>query len=639
MKRNNRMKKNALYAQTVAVASALLLITPLVALTGCGGGSKGSNGSPVSRATGSLTFQVKWPEQTRVVPVASQSIVLSFTRTAPGPTNGPAPRYVITAPADTATGDARITKLVVNNLELGTYSINATSFPSTDGTGTAQATTTVTKDIVQGNKNDLILTMDVTVRTLEVNPATGADLPIGSTRQLNPVAKDASGAVVLIGTANVKVIKWESLNPDVASVDQNGLVTTLSVGQATIRATYQEPTGQTVGIVGQATINTVDIGPLEGFWSKFHGDVRNTGQALTGNPTAGGLQWKFNASDKVVFSGPVVGKDGTVYVGSYDKNLYAINPDGSLRWMFATGDAIDATPIVDKNGVVYVGSYDGKMYALRGDSGQKIWEFQTDGEIGWSATLDKNGVLYFGSSGAGKTLYAVNSLDGTLKWKLEAGGPIQTSPALFASNSADTPSRLYFGCQDKKVYAIDLPAPTAGPGTVAWTFATGGEIYNSSPAVDSAGNIYIGSFDGMIYGLTPAGAPKAGWPRDLGSKIYASPAIKGNDSVVYVATYDDIADTNNKLVALDPATGTTIWEFTAPANGVTSSPAIGVDGVIYFGSYDGNIYAVNPNGSAKWSYQATEAGTPTNTIDSSPGIGPNGTVYVGTVSNSVLALQ
>jgi outer membrane protein assembly factor BamB len=33
-----------------------------------------------------------------------------------------------------------------------------------------------------------------------------------------------------------------------------------------------------------------------------------------------------------VYSSPAVGSDGTVYVGSQDYYLYAINPGGTLKW-------------------------------------------------------------------------------------------------------------------------------------------------------------------------------------------------------------------------------------------------------------------------------------------------------------------
>ena len=56
---------------------------------------------------------------------------------------------------------------------------------------------------------------------------------------------------------------------------------------------------------------------------------------------------------------------------------------------------------------------------------------------------------------------------------------------------------------------------------------------------------------------------------------------------------------------------------------IETSPAIGADGTIYFGSGDGNFYAIKPDGSLKW---ILNMGAFTVT---SPAIGADGTIYVG----------
>jgi len=52
--------------------------------------------------------------------------------------------------------------------------------------------------------------------------------------------------------------------------------------------------------------------------------------------------------------------------GSGDGNVYALAAsDGSQRWQVQTGDAVLSTPAV-VNGTVYVGSFDNNIYALSG---------------------------------------------------------------------------------------------------------------------------------------------------------------------------------------------------------------------------------------------------------------------------------
>ena len=52
-------------------------------------------------------------------------------------------------------------------------------------------------------------------------------------------------------------------------------------------------------------------------------------------------------------------------VGSQDDRLYAIEPDGKLRWSVELGGDVDISPILTGDGTIYVGSDDGTLYALR----------------------------------------------------------------------------------------------------------------------------------------------------------------------------------------------------------------------------------------------------------------------------------
>jgi outer membrane protein assembly factor BamB len=65
-------------------------------------------------------------------------------------------------------------------------------------------------------------------------------------------------------------------------------------------------------------------------------------------------------------SSPAVGADGTVYIGSQDNHLYAVDGTGTQKWKFETGDHIDSSPAVGADGTVYIGSYDNYLYAIDG---------------------------------------------------------------------------------------------------------------------------------------------------------------------------------------------------------------------------------------------------------------------------------
>jgi eukaryotic-like serine/threonine-protein kinase len=57
---------------------------------------------------------------------------------------------------------------------------------------------------------------------------------------------------------------------------------------------------------------------------------------------------------------------GTVYAGSDDGKVYALNAgDGTVTWDFTTGGAVQSG-IAVASGTVYAGSADHKVYALHG---------------------------------------------------------------------------------------------------------------------------------------------------------------------------------------------------------------------------------------------------------------------------------
>ena len=83
----------------------------------------------------------------------------------------------------------------------------------------------------------------------------------------------------------------------------------------------------------------------------------------------------------------------------------ASKPDAVL-WEFRTGGAVMSSPVIGANGTVYVGSNDNKVYALAGKTGIKKWEFETEGDVR-SPVIGADGVVYVGSDDG--TIYALKT--------------------------------------------------------------------------------------------------------------------------------------------------------------------------------------------------------------------------------------
>jgi outer membrane protein assembly factor BamB len=125
-----------------------------------------------------------------------------------------------------------------------------------------------------------------------------------------------------------------------------------------------------------------------------------------------------------------------------------------------------------------------------------------------------------------------------------------------------------------------------------------------------------------ILSLPPTQLP-AGWTQLCSDYGNAAPAV-ATDGTLYVGNADG-------LRSVVGASGELNWLF--PTANVSSSPAIGGDGTVFFGCSDGTFYAVNPDGSAKFS---VSLGAP---VSASPAIAGDGTVIVTSDDGTVWGIR
>lgn len=96
-----------------------------------------------------------------------------------------------------------------------------------------------------------------------------------------------------------------------------------------------------------------------------------------------------------MLSSPALGRDGTIYLGSLDGKLYAVDAvTGDKKWSFPTeGYFVLGSPAVDGAGRIYFGDSDGTLYALT-PSGRELWRFHTGASIVSAPVITENGTLY-----------------------------------------------------------------------------------------------------------------------------------------------------------------------------------------------------------------------------------------------------
>ena len=275
----------------------------------------------------------------------------------------------------------------------------------------------------------------------------------------------------------------------------------------------------------------------------------------------------------VYLSSPAVA-DGMVFFGSGDGYVYALDAaTGTLRWKQRTGDVVHASPAV-ADGAVIVGSWDGKLYAFDAKSGAERWRFQ------------------------GGVDAMMHNQQG------------------FQSSAAVAGGVVYVGCRDAHLYAID-----ARTGLEKWNIDTEGSWVVGSPAV-AGGKVIFATSDSSLLHIVDATTGKSIATQPAKAYMFSSPTVAGSTVLIGVL--------NGTLQARDLASGDELWTFrteAAKANrgwvltaderlnsrwlfasswresmavGFERQSSVGsffstpllVDGVVYVGSADGRLYAL-----------------------------------------------
>ena len=234
------------------------------------------------------------------------------------------------------------------------------------------------------------------------------------------------------------------------------------------------------------------------------------------------------------------------------------------------------------------------------------WKYSTNYYIISSPAVDSSGNIYFGSQD--KHVYALNSA-GELIWKKRLRSKINSSPTIFKN-------KLYIGSQDTNLYVLNLL-----DGKILNKYKTGDSIH-SSVAIDQFGNIYFGSYDNFFYALNPNMTLK--WKYKTNGIINSNPAIDSLGNIY-------IGSTDGNLYAFNESSNKPLWIFSTQDK-IAASPSIGKDNIIYIGSFDDNLYAINPDGTEKWRFKTD------NDITSSVAITENNFIIFGSLDKKLYAI-
>lgn len=356
-----------------------------------------------------------------------------------------------------------------------------------------------------------------------------------------------------------------------------------------------------------------NVAPASTPWPMFGHDAQHTHRSPYVGAQTNGMKWAYTIGSAVSTS-PVIGADGTIYVSS-GTYLYAIKPDGQLKWKTRWTNNTMTPPAIGSDGSIYVGQ-DGSIIAWQPADGIAKCSYGTGSYFFSEAspTIGSDGTIYVGTSAG-----YVDAMDSNCsgKWQFPpylGEWYVRSSPAVAQDGSLYAgPS---FGQWFKSVnYA----------GIQSWLFTMDNGL-QSSPAIGNDGRIYAVSLNGTLYSVRPDGIKS--WsvkPTVLGGCSESSPAVAA-DGTIYAC------NEGKTLTAFD-TNGTKKWSFNQGTFVLySSSPSIGADGTIYVGSEDFSVYAIAADGTKKWSFATSGA------VRSSPAIGSDGTIYIGSDDGKLYAI-
>lgn len=237
---------------------------------------------------------------------------------------------------------------------------------------------------------------------------------------------------------------------------------------------------------------------------------------------------------------------------------------------------------------------------------EPLWVFKCEDEIRSSPAVYKN-IVYVGTHDY--NMYAINAADGTFKWKYPTQQRVVSSPAIAVQENL-----VIFGSMDNQLYALDMRT-----GQASWSVRTQGPV-QSSPSI-AHGHVFFGSDDGRLYAVRLS-TGRVQWTWTGGMPIRTRPLVTGEYIVVGLES--------GEVISLD-LSGKVIWRFKAK-RAVASSP-LEHDGLVYFGSMDWQVYALDiMRGWKAWEFRT---GKP---VISSPTYGDE-KVFIGSADGNLYAID
>lgn len=284
--------------------------------------------------------------------------------------------------------------------------------------------------------------------------------------------------------------------------------------------------------------------------------------------------WRSKAGRR--YTGQVVVAGETVYAGSVDRKVYAVDlATGQVRWSSRLGGIIGGGVLVVGDTVYAAsGRPEGKVYALDAHTGRRLWR-TTTGTVSAPLALIHGAVVAQTQRG---DVFALDPTAGTVRWRRAVGF------ARIAAVAADSGTLV--------VATIDsLFRLRAADGKIVTRARSPGAIV--SPWLPHRGLLVAGTTDSAVVAIGPDDL-RPRWRAALDAPVLGSPAAQGD--TLYAASR---RGTLYRIAPDSAPAASAIAELDWPV----TSPVTVLDGLVLLGGADGVLRALRPDGTEIWRLQ------------------------------------
>ncbi len=421
--------------------------------------------------------------------------------------------------------------------------------------------------------------------------------------------------------------------------DTGAIVWTLPVAQANVLGTGITKVDDTYMLIGDSCIKIADgtivwKGPPGFAYSPLLGGVGyipelkmlmdgSYGWNLANPSQPPTLVWNRTSENIYGDMTCLAYADEKLYCGTYDNFLICIDAlNGTTLWVTpSTGGFIYGATYID--GKIVHGELDNNMHAWDANTGEMLWTYNPGTWYGmWaSAAASAYGMVY--EKNQDTYLYAINATTGEMVWRAKGPGIGYSNTLVIADGKVycQMGENQYRDFETGEYAYSEYDCYDAFTGELIWTMP----LENGAPfdlECIAYGNLYV-------VPNKPTPQEEGVWSYSLGGAMSLGEIWCISSEVTDWPMYH--ADPEHSAEGAGPTNLALKWTFKGDAT-IQSSPTL-VDGVCYFGTQLGTIYAIDANTATElWSFQTDHWVKSTVAV-------VNGKLYTGTDDGNIYCLN